>query len=223
MAWVASAAGGVSLGQQPGGVLLNPAAPDSAVRASPSPEEVKPERLPLADADIGPTRPADVLLNRPLSAIELAGDPAPEVAANNERLRPENRIRDLAAESIRGPAAAGAPIARFGPSGFAWAAPAVYHRPLLFEQPNLERYGHHHALCEHDHLTPSAISAAHFFGALPAVPYWVGAYGPCEHQYTLGAYRPGSCNPHQLVLPRPSLRGLAVQAAATTGAVFLVP
>lgn len=222
---IAAASPLASVADDPYGVLLNPAAPTPRQAITPlpavSPEEVDP--APLGDAVVGPIRPADALLSRPLSAIDLSGAPAPEVAAKSQRLRPENQIANLAAGREEATLFAGAPSQRFGPSAFAWAAPATYHRPLLFEQPNLERYGHHHALCEHDHLTPSLVSAAHFFGAAPAVPYWVGAYGPCEHQYTLGVYRPGSCNPHRLVWPRPSLTGLATQAAATTGVVFLVP
>lgn len=175
------------------------------------------------DADAAATVAADGLLGRPLSRIELSGAPAREVAAKSERLKPQNRIQDLTGAAGTPVWVAGDAGERFSPIGFTWAAPAVYHRPLLFEQPNLERYGHYHGVCEGDNVTPSLLSGAHFFGATPALPYWMGAYGVCERQYTLGAYRPGSCNPHRLVSPRASATGLALQGAATTGLVFLVP
>lgn len=73
-----------------------------------------------------------------------------------------------------------------------WEAPAFYHRPLYFEEVNLERYGH-----THQHLQP-VYSAAHFFANTLALPYKMGAYHPCERIYTLGHYRPGDCNPHDI-------------------------
>ncbi|MEW4563968.1 hypothetical protein AB1K70_15640 [Bremerella sp. JC770] len=73
-----------------------------------------------------------------------------------------------------------------------WEAPAFYHRPLYFEEVNLERYGH-----THKHLQP-AYSAAHFFANTLALPYKMGAYPPCERIYTLGHHRPGDCNPHDI-------------------------
>lgn len=72
----------------------------------------------------------------------------------------------------------------------AWEAPAFYHRPLYFEEVNLERYGH-----KHRYLQP-VYSAAHFFGNALALPYKMGVNPPCERIYTLGHYRPGDCNPH---------------------------
>lgn len=174
-----------------------------------------------------PTEPSGVaVLSQPLVTVSIDASPAWDVAKNSENIKPENRIQDLAAGRF---ATGGAVVdavgafERFPARGFAWASPASYHRPLLFEQPNLERYGHYAACCRRDSLTQSAISAAHFFGAVPAIPYWIGAYGCCEPTYVLGAYRPGSCNPHRPIDPRCSWRGLALQAAASTGAVFVVP
>ncbi len=100
---------------------------------------------------------------------------------------------------------------------YRWQAPAVAYRPLYFEEEHLERYGHHHGIIE------PAISAAKFFGRIPALPYMVGAT-PCkECQYPLGYYRPGDCAPLYTTHPKASLRGAAYQAAAVTGAVFVIP
>ena len=81
---------------------------------------------------------------------------------------------------------------------YQWHAPNFYHRPLYFEQVNLERYGHYHR----NWKLESALSAAHFFGSAITLPLRLGAYHPCERVYTLGRYRPGSCNPnHRYLIP----------------------
>ncbi len=73
-----------------------------------------------------------------------------------------------------------------------WEAPAFAHRPLYFEEVNLERYGHYVP-----RLQP-ALSGAHFVTNLATLPYQLWMYPPCEPIYTLGHHRPGSCNPHQI-------------------------
>lgn len=73
-----------------------------------------------------------------------------------------------------------------------WEAPAFAHRPLYFEEVNLERYGHYAPRCQ------PVLSAAHFAASLVSLPYQMYVYRRCEPIYTLGHYRPGSCNPHQI-------------------------
>jgi hypothetical protein len=100
---------------------------------------------------------------------------------------------------------------------FGWTAPNFYHKPLYFEEINLERYGQHRPIFQ------SAISAAHFFGTIPILPYKMGACPPNDCEFTYGMYRPGDCNPnnrHRLPL---SLQGLLLQGAATTGLVYAIP
>lgn len=101
--------------------------------------------------------------------------------------------------------------------GFAWTAPVVAFKPLLFEDVNLERYGHHHGI-----LQP-AVSAGKFFGRLPVLPYLRGAHPITEHHYSLGYYRPGDCAPHFFSRPRFSWRGAIYQGTATVGSIFLIP
>jgi hypothetical protein len=76
--------------------------------------------------------------------------------------------------------------------GYAWVTPTFYHRPLYFEQPNLERYG----LGTKRWLQP-VHSAAHFFGSIGAMPYKLLTQHPGERVYTLGNNRPGDCVPVQ--------------------------
>jgi hypothetical protein len=66
-----------------------------------------------------------------------------------------------------------------------WEAPALCHRPLYFEEPNLERYGHH-ACC----MLQPLMSGVHFFSAVPALPFKMALERP--HRYNFGYARPGS-------------------------------
>ena len=99
-----------------------------------------------------------------------------------------------------------------------WSATCSQHRPLYFEEINAERYGY----------TPSyalqpLISAAHFFGTIPALPYKMAIDCPRDCIYTLGHYRPGSCAPRRAnYLPWEPKAGLA-QAGAIAGLILLVP
>jgi hypothetical protein len=106
----------------------------------------------------------------------------------------------------------------FVPSTVQWAASGLCHKPLYFEQVQLERYGH-----EIGPVLQPLVSTAHFFGTIPLLPYKMGIHPPFECQYELGYYRPGSCAPY-MIPPIPwSLRGAAAQAAAVTGGAALIP
>ncbi len=99
-----------------------------------------------------------------------------------------------------------------------WKAPNLCHKPLYFEEVNLERYGHTGG----PFLQP-VISSAHFFANIAVLPYKMGVHAPNECQYALGYYRPGNCAPW-IVPPVPlSLRGGLYQAAAMTGTFLLIP
>jgi hypothetical protein len=105
----------------------------------------------------------------------------------------------------------------WGMSASAWEAPAFCHRPLYFEDENLERHGHSFGLAQ------PAVSAAHFAGRAVAWPYLAGAFPPHECIYTLGRERPGSCAPYRLYRPPVSIHGAVYEAAAITGLSFVVP
>ena len=99
-----------------------------------------------------------------------------------------------------------------------WSASCMKHRPLYFEQVNLERYGYG---C-HPWLQP-AVSSAHFFLTIPALPYKMTVHPPRECIYTLGYYRPGNCVPWRRNLPPWSARAGIVEATTVVGLVFLIP
>ena len=102
------------------------------------------------------------------------------------------------------------------PQSFTWTASSLCHKPLYFENQQLERYGHTHGPV----LQPFQ-SAAHFFVSLATLPYQSAIHPPTECQYALGYYRPGNCAPW-LKDPIPiSLEGLKRQAVVTTGLSFI--
>ena len=104
------------------------------------------------------------------------------------------------------------------PLTMTWKASSVSHKPLYFEDVQLERYGH-----TAGPLVQPALSGAHFFWDLVTVPYKMGINPPTECRYPLGYYRPGDCAPW-LVPPVPlSLRGAVLQAGAVVGGVAIIP
>ncbi|MCA9118981.1 MAG: hypothetical protein H6822_16840 [Planctomycetaceae bacterium] len=98
-----------------------------------------------------------------------------------------------------------------------WEAPAICHRPLYFEEINLERHGYKVPLVQ------PAISAAHFFGRVPLLPYMMVSEGPRKCQYTLGHYRPGDYAPYSLYVPRLRLDASAAELAVIAGVIFAFP
>jgi len=104
------------------------------------------------------------------------------------------------------------------PVTFSWKASALCHKPLYFEERQLERYGH-----TTGPFFQPVLSGAHFFLNVAVMPYKMGINPPNECQYALGYYRPGSCSPW-LLPPTPlSVRGGLMQAGAVTGLIFLFP
>ena len=90
---------------------------------------------------------------------------------------------------------------------FTWKATGTCHKPLYFEDVQLERYGH-----SWNPVVQPFMSAAHFFVSVPLLPYKMGLNPPNECMYTLGYYRPGSCAPY-MIEPIPlSLRAAAFEA-----------
>lgn len=116
---------------------------------------------------------------------------------------------------------------------YEWEAPATRHLPLLFEEPNLERLGYTAGVrtywkgCEGSihagDVVQPFVSAAHFFGRVPAVPYLCGLDDPFEPIYTLGVDRPGSPLLYRRHLIPFSLRGALFEAAAVIGLAYAIP
>jgi hypothetical protein len=110
-------------------------------------------------------------------------------------------------------------------SCFHWNASCLCHNPLYFEEPNLERYGYGcGCTCYCSDCCQSAVSAAHFFATIPALPYMMTADCPGECEYVLGEYRPGSCPPWRYTCCTPwDCKAAASEGMIVTGLFFLIP
>ena len=126
-------------------------------------------------------------------------------------------------------------VAFFDPTGttcgwpvntFNWVASCFCCNPLYFEEVNLERYGYgcgcFGPCCTE--CVQSTVSGAHFFANVVALPYKMGVDCPCECDYTLGHYRPGSCPPRRYTCcTRCKLAGGLTAGGVATGLIFLIP
>ncbi len=101
---------------------------------------------------------------------------------------------------------------------YMWKAAGLCHKPLYFEQVQLERYGH-----SWGPYAQPIMSGVHFFGTLPILPYKMGLKTPNECVYTLGYYRPGNCAPYLVGGVPFTWRAAAFEAGAATGMSFIFP
>lgn len=102
------------------------------------------------------------------------------------------------------------------PQSVTWHASSLCHKPLYFENRQLERYGH-----SRGPFMQPVQSTLHFFGSVFFLPYNTAINPPNECQYSLGFYRPGNCAPW-LVDPIPFSRaGIRRQALVATGLAFI--
>ena len=104
------------------------------------------------------------------------------------------------------------------PLTYTWKASALCHKPLYFEEFQVERYGH-----SFGPVAQPLVSTAHFFGNVLTLPYKMGIDPPHECEYALGYYRPGNCAPYLLPPVPLSYRGAMMQTGAMLGLFYLVP
>lgn len=173
--------------------------PDQSPTTATRPEEVAAPQ-PTLGIDVRPVRSMKIDIRAPGGAV------------------PDNLAREqLSRMQSPGDTAA---LREWSPFAYRWEAPGLCHQPLYFEEVSLERLGRSPI---GPRFAQPAISAAHFFGTIPLLPYAIATDPPSELVYTLGEYRPGSNVPYDLRRPQFSLRGLAAQSAAVTGLILMIP
>ncbi|MEZ6063874.1 MAG: hypothetical protein R3C19_26300 [Planctomycetaceae bacterium] len=168
-----------------------------------------------SNADSGTTGAFDgVEIFNPIYAVTLG-------SANIEAHNPPDQLPTNQARQLQG----------FQEPQYQWAsghsmyspnrnAYPICYRPLYFEDPNLERCGQAHGC-----LT-ELVSIAHFAGRIPVLPYMMVAEPP--HDCVAAKPDCPMCSSFgpDAYFPRPDevdLGGVAVQAAATVGLIFLLP
>jgi len=104
------------------------------------------------------------------------------------------------------------------PAVLQWAPTNLYHFPLYFEDPALERYGHTY----HPVVQPFA-SAGRFATQLVGLPYQMSLHPVCSRDYALGYYRPGECAPKKHYQIPFNEEAAFMQAAAIAGFILIFP
>ncbi len=104
------------------------------------------------------------------------------------------------------------------PAVLQWAPTNLYHYPLYFEDPSLERYGHTY----HPAVQPFA-SAGRFATQLVGMPYQMALHPVRSREYTLGYYRPGECAPKKHYQIPFNEEAAFMQAAAMVGFFLIFP
>lgn len=117
---------------------------------------------------------------------------ATSLFANLEIKNDYRQVAQATAEPVRSSRLEDGTLSFWTLHPFTWASPSFYHRPLYFEQVNLERYGKGPRCC----LQPT-YSSLHFFGSIAVLPYKLMTQHPHERAFTLGHHRPGDCVPYQ--------------------------
>jgi len=95
---------------------------------------------------------------------------------------------------------------------------AFNHRPLYFEDANLERYGRTHGAAQ------IVFSGARFYSSIIALPYKM-ALEPAQSCVSNDRYwvPPSECGPRFVQRPPANVRAGLWQAGAVLGLVFLIP
>jgi hypothetical protein len=100
---------------------------------------------------------------------------------------------------------------------FAWEASNLYHNPLYFEDPALERYGHVHP-CVQPFVSVTRIGVQ-----LLGLPYQTVIDTPHTKRYTLGWYRPGEPAPHLCYQIPLNPEAAAAEALGITTGFLVIP
>jgi len=190
----------------------------------------RPTALPQVEAE--QPQPEPFSRTPPVESPESSRQPAVESLSAVEQLQPlQDVVLRIAPEAGELPgdraqtffADAGRTFHEMGTSRetaewlFHWEAPAMRYRPLYFEEINLERYGYTVGWMQ------PAVSAAHFFGRIPALPYLMVSENARQCRYALGHGRPGDCVPFYCHRAPLRLDAAALEAAVVAGAIIAFP
>jgi hypothetical protein len=99
-----------------------------------------------------------------------------------------------------------------------WAPTNLYHYPLYFEDPSLERYGHTY----HPLVQPFA-STGRFAVQVAGLPYQMALKPAHSREYDLGYYRPGECAPKKHYQIPFNEEATLVEIATIAGLILIIP
>ncbi len=125
-----------------------------------------------------------------LTVAEMMG-PVTDASTLFSKLKVDHDYRQFPGrmlDSVRNGSTTNGEWAPWPGEAYVWANPSFGHKPLYFEQTNLERYGWKSPRCVHPTL-----SAVHFYGSIGLLPVSWLRYPPHRCVSTAGHYRPGTC------------------------------
>jgi len=123
----------------------------------------------------------------------------------------EPRVSDNSIPGSEGPG----PARHWSLANYQWQATGQCYRPLYFEEISAERHGLGFGC-----LQP-VISAGHFFGTVPLLPYKMAVDSPHKPLSALGHFRPGTCAPWYHHPSPVRLDATLIQGGLITALVFL--
>jgi len=214
------------------------ALPRVVIRKPAKPRSPRPTRAPLARPAVDPVRSKTAVRNTRLPDVTPSESKVTPVSARQnppavqdpKRLRRITTIRPFQDYSPLGRPPVtrkpeelnldGAELTKraFESQVYHWKPTDLYHFPLYFEDPPLERYGH-----THHELVQPFVSAQRFGMQLIGLPYQMTIDPILKKTYTLGWYRPGEPAPMLLYQVPWNTEAAAAQAGVMTGLFFLVP
>jgi len=112
----------------------------------------------------------------------------------------------------------GYPVRHWHSLTYTWKASALCHKPLYFDDEQLERYGH-----EWGPVLQPVVSATKFYANVFILPYKMGLRTPNECVYALGHYRPGNCAPYMIDPLGFTVRAGLFEAGAVIGLAAVLP
>lgn len=211
--------------QQPDGSIPFPDSPDvpDDQQESPSDANVPPEQATDAEQPSQPTPPTPI---PPLSIGAMGFDSinamtidisTPAAEGDGSLAQPEDQAGPIFERHGDHQEYLNHGNVGLDPAFFLQPAEFCY-QPLYFEELNLERYG----TCKFP-LAQPVLSGAHFFATVPAMPYLMSWKLPRRCYYDTTEYYAGRQAPWQRELPPLRLGPSAVETAAITGAILILP
>jgi len=167
-----------------------------------------PAVVPLPPASIDPGDVSQIYQLKPITTLGA------DIRPRQGKL-PEDHTASAFSTHVEAP---GPPSESAGPwKPFLWEAPATCHRPLYFENVNLERHGYSFGVAQ------PFVSAGHFACNTVILPYRMVAEPRRVPVYTLGHVRPGTPTPFQIHWPPPSTAAGLAEATLIVGLICLIP
>ncbi len=165
---------------------------------------------------------------RPVSSQQTSEDPDSQIARLTRDITKIQPTLSYALEGIREDQLPddffermdnGAYVSRSNaPTVLQWAPTNLYHNPLYFEDPALERYGHTY----HPLIQPFA-SSGRFATQLVGLPYQMVLHPVHSKEYALGYYRPGDYAPKKLYQIPFNEEASLMQIAVVAGLILIFP